>query len=138
VTLRLECGGRILESILLSLRVLHHDGHAEQPLAGKAQSQGHGLRILELDVGDAFEALCLVARDQAHVAHLSHAGEELLQITSTHSLRQLDAEDGAGVPLLGTQLGGWGSVASSIRWRATTGRVGSSTTAAIVGKENIN
>ena len=63
--------------------------------------QRHRLDVLELDVGDAFEAPRLVAEDQPDVANLSDRREKLLDVLRAAPLRQLHHEHRPGVSLLG-------------------------------------
>ena len=57
--------------------------------------QRHRLDVLELDVGDAFEAPRLVAEDQPDVANLSDRREKLLDVLRAAPLRQLHHENGS-------------------------------------------
>ena len=65
--------------------------------------QRHRLDVLELDVGDAFEAPRLVAEDQPDVANLSDRREKLLDVLRAAPLRQLHYENGSRVALLRRQ-----------------------------------
>lgn len=65
--------------------------------------QRHRLDVLELDVGDAFEAPRLVAEDQPDVANLSDRREKLLDVLRAAPLRQLHHENGSRVALLRRQ-----------------------------------
>ena len=87
-------------SALLCLAWLNHNGHSAQLLARETKSKGHRLKILKLDVCDAFEPPCLVAHDQLDVSNLADRGEEVLDIPGPHPLTELHAEYGPPVPLL--------------------------------------
>lgn len=115
---RLQIGQRIRHAILFGLRVLHGNRNAEQPLAGQAERQRHRFRVFELNVRNALEAFGFVACDQTDVAHFADAAEELLQVASANALRQLHAEDGSSVALLGTEIFGWRSIAEPVGRRS--------------------
>ena len=87
--------------------LLHHDLQLLQTeTSGVARVKFLDLfpgELLELDVGDAFEAPRLVAEDQPDVANLSDRREKLLDVLRAAPLRQLHYENGSRVALLRRQ-----------------------------------
>ena len=59
----------------------------------------------DIDKWLTFGAFGARVRDQPYVAHLAHRGEEVLEVAGTNARRQLHAEHGALVPLLGREFG---------------------------------
>merc|ERR1719394_1337430 len=87
-------------SALLRLAWLNHNWHSAQLLTRETKSKGHRLKILKLDICNAFEPPRLVAHDQLDVPNLADRREEVLDIPGPHPLTELHAEYGPPIPLL--------------------------------------